>query len=83
MPDVMIQFLRDDNTFRSAIEAQFGDKATVAEVKSFDGMECLQAIVTIALPLAPFIVDFFVGYLRESQKRIILTPKGEITFVNY
>jgi len=83
MHNLVIQFPRDDEEFRSAIETQFGDTATLAESKSFDGIGCFQAIVTIALPLLPDAVDFFTSYLKESQKRIILSPNGEITFVNY
>lgn len=83
MPDLVFQFARDDAEFRSALQNQFGDKAILAEVKSYDGIECFQAIVTIVLPLAPFVVAFLVGYLRERKRRIVLTPEGEIRLDNY
>jgi hypothetical protein len=81
--DLVFQFQRDDTEFRNALKTEFGDKAAIAEVKSFDGTEYLQAIVTVVLPLAPFVVDFLIGYLRERKKRIVLTPDHEIEFDNY
>jgi hypothetical protein len=83
MPTIVLQFPRDDTEFRQALETQFGEKVTVAEVKSFDGIDCLQAIVTIVLPLAPSISEFLIAYLRERKKRIILSRDGEVRLENY
>jgi hypothetical protein len=83
MSHLVLQFSRDDEEFRSAIESEFADNVAVAEIKSFDGVEYIQAVVTVVLPLAPSIVDFLVHYLRERKKRIVLTPEGEISLDNY
>ena len=83
MTEIVLQFPRDDTAFRDALESQFGDKVVVAETKSFDGVEFFQAIITIALPLAPFVNNFLIAYLRERKKRIILTRDGEVRLDNY
>jgi hypothetical protein len=83
MPDLVIQFPRDDEAFRAALETQFREDATIAEVTSFDGVTFFEAVVTLTAPLAPFVVDFLVRHLRASRKRIVLTREGEITLENY
>jgi hypothetical protein len=83
MSDIVLQFPTDDIEFRTALEKQFGDQAIIAEVKGFDGVAYCQAIVKVVLPLAPYVVGFLIGYLRESKQRIVLTAKGEIRMENY
>lgn len=83
MPSIIVQCPIEDELFRSQLEKNFTDAVTVAEIKSFDGFECLQIIVEITLPLAPFLVDFLIGSLRESAKRVVITPEGEIVLTNY
>lgn len=83
MNSIVIQFPVDDLEFRSALEEQFKEDLILAENKSFDGMQSFQAIISIALPLAPYIVEYLIGYLQASKKRVIITPEGEVTLINY
>jgi hypothetical protein len=83
MPNLILEIPREDAEFRAALEKEFGDKLTVAEITSFDGLQCLQVIIEIILPLAPAAVAMLTTYLREHKRRIILTPEGQLSLENY
>ena len=75
MPDLALQFPREDDEFRAALERQFGDDAAIADVKSFDGVAFAQAVVTVVLPLAPLWYSTFSSAISKSAKERIASHR--------